>query len=456
MPTRNLIVIFVAAVVSLACYQRAARYSGTLASAMKTIEDSYVDKVDPRILFEGAMQGMMSKLDPNSSYTSPKEYKQLSEQLEGDFGGIGIMVEVDPESKNLTVMGVLPNTPAQKAGILSGDTIISIDGQDARGLTIDKSIERMRGPEGSAIKVEVQHADATTSSYEMVRARIVVDSVLGDLRRPDGDWDFRLEEDPRIGYIRIVTFGQQTSLELEKALESLEQSPAIKGLILDLRGNAGGLLDAAHEVADMFIDQGMVVSTRGREGHMRREYVAEAGVLLPREVPVVVLVDRFSASASEIVAACLQDYHRAVICGQRSWGKGTVQEVIRLEGGNSAMRLTTATYWRPSGKDIHKRRDAKDEDDWGVRPDEGMEIALTDEELEKVMKDRRKRDLSGLRTDGKATKPKIEAAAPEKPPKPAPVDPSADLPPTKEAETETPFSDPQMRKAIDYLKSKMA
>lgn len=469
MPLRNLLLLFVAAVVSLACYQRAAknRYVGTLAEAMNLIDDHYVDPVDNRELFEGAMIGMLDRLDPYSSYTNPKDYKRFNEGMSQQFYGIGIMVEINPDTKRLTVMNPLPDSPAQKAGIVPGDVILKIRGYDpdqkkellidTTDMTLEKSVQLMRGEiEGSEVVIVIQHADGSEPrELTLKRAKIPLESVRGDTRSTTGQWDFHLEEDRRIGLLRVSTFGELTTQEFRKALESFSAPDSeIQALIIDLRSNPGGLLNAAKDMVDMFLDDGVIVTTRGRGGVTTSAYSAEPGVLLNRKVPIVILVDRFSASASEIVAAALQDHHRAVICGERTWGKGTVQNVAELEGGRSAVRLTTATYWRPSEKNIHKKRDAKDEDDWGVRPDEGLLVELTDEQREQVNQQRTQRDFALLRGAAKP-KPKPQEPKPEdggenEPPQPQVEEDPASKPPEAEA-----FDDPQMRRAIEYLQKQI-
>lgn len=460
MPLRNLLVLFVAAVVSLACYQRAAknRYVGTLAEAMNLIDDHYVEPVDNRELFEGAMMGMLDRLDPYSSYTNPKDYKRFNEGMSQQFYGIGIMVEINPETKRLTVMNPLPDSPAQKAGIVPGDVILKIGDLDTKDMTLEKSVQYMRGEvEGSEITITIQHADGSEpQEVTLKRARIPIESVRGDTRNTSGQWDFHLEEDRRIGLLRVNTFGEMTTQEFRKALETFSAPDAeIQGLIIDLRSNPGGLLNAARDMVDMFLDDGVIVTTRGRGGVTTSTYSAEPGVLVKRSVPVVVLVDRYSASASEIVAAALQDHHRAVVCGERSWGKGTVQNVAELEGGRSAVRLTTATYWRPSEKNIHKKRDAKDEDDWGVRPDEGLLVELTDEQREKVSQARVDRDFAALRA---ATRPSAKPPEPlpeESKPADIPPVPEVSADPTDEPAADEPFDDPQLRRAIQYLRKQI-
>lgn len=465
MPLRNLLLLFVAAVVSLACYQRAAknRYVGTLAEAMNLIDDHYVEPVDDRELFEGAMIGMLDRLDPYSSYTNPKDYKRFNEGMSQQFYGIGIMVELNPDTKRLTVMNPLPDSPAQKAGIVPGDVILKIGDLDTKDMTLEQSVQHMRGEvEGSTITITIQHADdSEPRELTLKRARIPLESVRGDTRSTTGQWDFHLEEDRRIGLLRVSTFGELTTQEFRKALETFSAPDAeIQALIIDLRSNPGGLLNAAKDMVDMFLDSGIIVTTRGRGGITTSTYSAEPGVLLNRKVPIVVLVDRYSASASEIVAAALQDHHRALICGERTWGKGTVQNVAELEGGRSAVRLTTATYWRPSEKNIHKKKDAKDEDEWGVRPDEGLLVELTDEQREKVNQHRVQRDFAALR-GGAKPKPKPEEQKPEEPkpeeskPEDEPPQPKVEEDPTSNPAEEESFDDPQLRRAIEYLQKQI-
>jgi len=270
--------------------------------------------------------------------------------------------------------------------------------------------------------------DEEPFEVDVTRAIIPIESVLGDRRGEDGIWDFSLEEDPRITYVYMTAFGEHTADELTETLKDRK----VEALILDLRDNAGGLLPAAVDTCDLFVDDGVIVSTRERGGTMRRPPAkATSKTIIDRDVPMVVLTNGFSASASEILAACLQDHGRAKIIGQRTWGKGTVQNVIEVEGGRAALKLTTANYWRPSGKNIHRGKDARDEDDWGVRPDEGFEVVLTDEEADQVRKQRQKRDAFLDREWEE------DAVDPEK------------------ENADEPFFDPQLRKAIEYLEEQL-
>ncbi|ADB15240.1 carboxyl-terminal protease [Pirellula staleyi DSM 6068] len=446
MPLRNLLVILLAAAVSIACYWRASRnrYVDNLTQAMNLIESQYVDEVELPKLYEGAMEGMVDQLDPYSGYTNPADYEKLLEDLDQEFGGIGIQVEVKPDTGRLTVMNPLPRTPAYEAGLKAGDVILSIGGQDTKSMTINDAVRLMRGKPGEPVTIGVlQRSSDRPIELTIKRAIIPIESVYGDLRKADGDWTFRLASHPEIGYIRIATFGERTSDELRVAIESLRSGePKLASLVIDLRGNAGGLLRAAIETCDMFLNEGRIVSTNGRGDVQLSAFDASSGVEFPTELPIVVLVDQYSASASEIVAACLQDHDRAVICGQRSWGKGTVQNVIELGSGKnrSAMRLTVARYQRPSGKNIHKKTGAVDADDWGVRPNPKLEVNLTDAQFEQRLVNRRSRDLLSAE-DAAAGKPTSETVAEASTDVPATIAPQGEEPPSStgsSSESETP------------------
>jgi carboxyl-terminal processing protease len=454
-PQRNLIVIFLAAIISLVCHQKApdSRYVRTLSHAMGLIEGLYVEDVQSRALFEDAMQGMVGGLDQYSAFIGSKSFQQFQESLGQEFGGIGIMVEGPPRTERLTVLTPVFNTPAYHAGMQSGDVILEVDGVDTEGMTLEDAVNLMRGPRGKEVELVVQSRGATEPhTLRLKRDIIPIESVLGDKHEPDGSWNYVLEENPNLGYIRVTSFGEHTAADLAKALK---QCGDIQGLILDLRGNAGGLLNSAVETCDMFISQGEIVSTRGRGGVVRQRFEAKPKVLLPADVPMVVLINRGSASASEIVAACLKDHGRATVIGQRSWGKGTVQNIIELEGGRSALKLTTASYWRPNGHNIHRLKDAKEEDEWGVRPEEGFDVPISDDDLRLLSQHRRQRDVVPGKLDG--PRPEASDAMP-------PVEPQAG----QGGETDTdaadgqgkeeslePLDDPQLRKAIELLESKI-
>ena len=465
MPRCNLILLLVAAIVSLACYARAARnrYADTFSQALNIVVSDYVDEVEPRILFEGAMGGMMDQLDMYSGYTPPQEYMQFKEQIDGEFPGIGVLIDVDEKTNQLRVLVPTPGSPASKAGLMPGDIIEAVEGHSTADAPIMDVVKRIKGPAGTKVTLTIRRK-SKPEPFDVVipRAKIAIESVMGDVRRDDGTWIFHLVDHPRIGYIRLTAFAERTADDFRRALEQCKPGRDIDGLILDLRGNEGGLLKSAVEMADMLLEEGVIVSTRGRGGIEKSAYYAERGTELAADFPLVILLDRYAASASEIFGAALQDHQRAVVVGERTWGKGTVQNIEELEGGKSALRITIATYWRPSGKDIHKRRNAKDTDDWGVRPDPDMEVILAKELYEKSVRTRRMRDVTPIsdleakRAASLLTPP----MPPENPDPPQDSSRSADPPkPVPDAAEEEPvdlfYVDPQLQRAIDVIEQRI-
>lgn len=401
MPRRNLYLLFGIALVSVACYVKAdsayrSRYgqmADALVEALKQIDQRYIEPVDERKLFEAAMTGMIGELgDPYSAYEPPQEALEFRQQLDQKFGGIGIEVMIDPATRRLTVSNPMVGTPAFEAGILAGDQIVAIDGQTTEGMDYEEARRRMRGEPGASITLSIlRPGKPAPHEVKLVRAIIKIPSVLGDTRDARGRWRFTLAEHPDIGYVRVISFGEQTVSELDAALKELAGQKT-RGLIIDLRKNFGGILRAAVAVCDLFLDKGLIVTTRGRDKARNLEIFEATGRGRYTRLPIVVLVDHWTASAAEIVAACLQDHHRAVVIGERTWGKGTVQNVIPLEGGKSALKLTVATYWRPNGLNIHRWPSARAEDKWGVNPDPGFVLSLSEQDQARVADERRQRD----------------------------------------------------------------
>ena len=311
------------------------------------IRSDYVEEPDEGKLVEAAINGMLSSLDPHSSYLNAKDYQDMQVQTRGEFFGLGI--EVTMENELIKVISPIDDTPADKAGILAGDIISQLDGEEVRGLTLREAVEKMRGPANSSIVLTVlREGEAKPLKITVVRDVIRVQSVKS---RVEGD----------VGYIRIASFSEQTMEGLEKAIDKITaEVPAmdLKGFVLDLRGNPGGLLDQAVLVSDAFLDKGEVVSTRGRRADEVQRFSARAGDLADGK-PVIVLLNGGSASASEIVAGALQDHRRATLVGTKSFGKGSVQTIIPI-GRAGAIRLTTARYYTPSGRSIQAK---------GIEPD---------------------------------------------------------------------------------------
>ncbi len=363
----------------------------TFVDTFDQIERSYVKDVNRRELVEAAIKGMLSELDQYSSYISPEELTRFNQQVEQEFGGIGIQVHIDEKTKRLTVMTPLPGTPAYKAGVRAGDVIMEIEGKSTEGFGIDDAVKLLKGNAGEEVSIGVLHLGSDkVETLKMNRDIIQVATVLGDKYKSNDSWDFFLDAEKKIGYIRLTHFSRRSADELKEALDAL-QADGMKALVLDLRFNPGGLLTQATEIADLFLNDGKIVSTKGRNTPERVWEAREEGTY--PDFPMAILVNRYSASASEIVSAALQDHGRAVVIGERTWGKGSVQNVIELESGASALKLTTASYHRPSGKNIHKFPGAKDSDEWGVLPDQDQEVKLSVEDMQKYLEYRRDRDV---------------------------------------------------------------
>lgn len=395
MPVKNIVVILLCGVISLVCYETAQRnrYAATFVEALEIVESEALESYTQRELFNAAMNGMLQSVDEHSAFIDPEAYPSFKENLDQEFAGIGITASMHPTTGRLMVLSPTVGTPAYRAGIQAGDLIVEVNGESTDGLTLDESVKLLRGKPGTSLTMSLARANVEEPiEVKLTRQVILIDSVHGDTRNNDGSWNFYLEDHPNIAYVRLTSFGERSTNEMEDTLTKI--IPRSDALILDLRDNAGGLLTAAVDIADMFLGEGdNIVSTRGRDGTVREEYFARAdNTIVPRQIPVVVLTNRYSASASEILAAALQDHGRATVVGERSWGKGTVQNVIQMEGGRSVMKLTTASYWRPNEKNIHRHRNMKEEDDWGVRPNPGMLIELSLEEFQDLAIWRRNRD----------------------------------------------------------------
>jgi len=313
------------------------------------VRADYVEKPDDAKLVESAINGMLAGLDPHSSYMDPKSFRDMQVQTRGEFGGLGI--EVTMEDGLVKVVAPIDDTPAAKAGIMANDVITQLDGEAVQGLTLNQAVDKMRGPVNTKIKLTIMRKGADKPiEVTIVRDVIRVKSVRSHSEGDD------------IGYIRVTQFNEQTTDGLKQAINDLNSqlgADKVKGYIVDLRNNPGGLLDQAISVSDTFLDKGEIVSTRGRNAEETQRFNARPGDMAKGK-PLIVLINGGSASASEIVAGALQDHRRATLVGTRSFGKGSVQTIIPLGAGNGALRLTTARYYTPSGRSIQAK---------GITPD---------------------------------------------------------------------------------------
>ena len=419
MPRRNLRVLVLALLVCLLCAPRVSRSGRVLWFAMRHIEAHYLTPVDEDKLFQGAMDGMTRALgDPYSAYIPPEILPEFNEQIDRQFGGLGIEIRIDHDTKYLTVASPLVGTPAAEAGLLAGDRILRIDDESTQGLSIEDAAKLLRGLPGEPVTLTISRKGAKeTRQVEVVRAEIQVGTVLGDTRDADGSWDYYLDGHPGIGYLRLDSFGENTGAQMREVIADLKRQ-GLKGLILDMRGNPGGLLPAAIDVCDLFvspddppstgpggehISSGLILTTRDRRGQVIQEFYAHDDGTV-NGFPMAVLVNGESASAAEIVAACLQDHGKAIVVGERSFGKGTVQEILDFHPDQGLLKLTMASYWRPSGRNINRSEGAQE---WGVSPNDGFAVALDDEERVNLAVARRMRDVAESYTDEELAAEKV-------------------------------------------------
>src|SRR5437588_2293804 len=331
---------------------------------LEIVRNGYADEVKNDQLVEGAINGMLTALDPHSNYLNSKNFNDMKVQTRGEFGGLGI--EVSMENGMVKVVSPIDDTPAAHAGLKPGDLITHLNGEQVQGLTLQEAVDKMRGPENSDINLTIRREGREPFDVKLTRANIRIQSVRSHL------------EGNNIGYVRITSFNEQTDVGLTNAMKNLKQQANNKliGVVLHLSNNPGGLLDQAVAVSDAFLDKGEIVSTRGRRSDDAQRYNARSGDIASG-LPVAVLINGGSASASEIVAGALQDHHRAILLGTKSFGKGSVQTIIPL-AGHGAMRLTTARYYTPSGRSIQAK---------GIDPDiivEAAKIETTPEKGDKV------------------------------------------------------------------------
>ena len=332
------------------------------------IEKNYVDPVEPKELIRGAIQGMINSIDPHSAYLLPEAYKDLQIETRGEFSGIGIVITM--QDNMITVISPIEGTPAYKAGVKAGDVIIKVDGQDTKAMMLWEAVKKMRGKKGTEVVITVlRKGVADPIDFTLVRDIIPLESVRAHLLKPG------------YGYIRITNFREKTGQDVMAALQELEsEKPPLKGLILDLRDNPGGLLDQAIEVSDIFLDSGKIVSIKGRLEAHSKTYMAQKNTV-KHPYPIVLLINGGSASAAEIVAGALQDHRRCVVLGTTSFGKGSVQTVEPLRDG-SGLKLTIARYYTPNGNAIQAK---------GIIPDivvEPRDLSSEEESAEPRMKEK--------------------------------------------------------------------
>jgi carboxyl-terminal processing protease len=358
----------------------------TLVDVRSELVKHFVDEPDQHKMLEGSIHGMIETLgDPYTDYFNPESLEAFDKQTRASFSGIG--AEIGVQDGNLTIITPLDDSPAFKAGLTAGDIITEIDGGSTTGVSSEDAVKKITGPEGSQVTLKVRHGNGETQTIVITRQRINIQTIKGFRRDADHKWQYMLDPKAGVAYIRLAQFSDPTADELKKAIETAK-GQGLKGLILDLRFDPGGLLDQAIRISDMFLSKGVIVSTSGRNSPKRVWEATNAEDV--GDFPLIVIVNEASASASEILSGALKDNNRAIILGTRSFGKGSVQQVMALPSGNGAVKITIAHYFLPSGRNIHRKEGA---DTWGVDPNDGYYVPMSYDQIKEMNKLRHEGDV---------------------------------------------------------------
>ena len=409
----------------------------TVVDVLAEVDKNYVRELsddEKKRLVEDMIHGGLSRLDPHSTYFNEEELKQFTTDTEGKFGGIGAYLTLHPQLQILMIESPMVGTPAFDAGLQSGDLIYKIDGETTENLRVDDARGKIKGAAGTQVILTVLRLGASKlEEIPLTRAEIKIHAVRGFARDPNDltKWDYLADKENKIALIRLSAFNDNTGAEVKAAVLEAEKAGA-KALVLDMRSNPGGLLSQAIVVSDLFLNSGMIVSTKDRTGTGRKWEAKKSDTVFEPagERPMAVLINSDSASASEIVAAALQDNGRAAIVGERSYGKGSVQKIFELSDHKSAVKLTAEVWLTPNGKNIHRWPTSKEADEWGVRPDTGLDVKLT-------LDDRRQYILHVNQLD----KIKPKGDAPKSGPDEFKLDPN--------------YKDKTLEKALEHLRKKL-
>ena len=445
MPTRNVMVITAAMLLSIICYSKVPQnqYAQFYERATKVLGQRYVEEVDQEVLFQGAMNGMMATLDEHSNYLPPRQYEGLDAILNQEFGGLGIQIEGVEDSTELRIITPVLGSPALEQGLQAGDIIVKIGDLYTKDIPQDESLDLLRGPEDTSVHISISREGVIDLlDFEVTRKIIRTSTLRGYQRNENGQWNHSLPEPADdILYMHVTDFGQRTTEEVKQLILGIKEMGGYTGIVLELRGNGGGLLSSAVSICDLFIDEANVVEVQYRDKNMNREYSSTVEATVDPTTPMVVLIDRDSASASEITAACLQDHSRALVIGERSYGKGSVQDVVELDstGDRHAIKYTVAHYVRPSGINIHRSKpidQMAENEPWGVQPNDGYEIPLDEEQRLDYLKDKRARFI---------IKPAGISKEPED---------NAEITSIEFEDQNDSYVDPHLQRAIEYLQSR--
>jgi carboxyl-terminal processing protease len=386
----------------------------TLLDIHRQVTTNYVESVDDQKLQQAAIEGMLGQLDPYTVYIPPANLEQFENMLEGNFKGVGIQLEQNAKGE-CEVVTPIEDSPAFKAGVQAGDIIIKVNGEDISNLRLPDVMKKIKGPLDSPVALTVRHADGKTADLTMTRQEIVMPSVKGYRRGGDNAWVYWVSDNPKIGYVRIIQFTNDTFEKLKGIMDVLLKQN-LQGLVLDLRFDPGGRLDQAEEVVDLFVKQGIIVKVKGRNRPETVKMAKEEGTL--PDFPMAVMVNEHSASASEIVAGSLKDNKRAIVVGTRSFGKGSVQEVVPLDDNEGELKITVAYYYLPSGRLVHRKKDSKD---WGVDPQ--IDVPMDNNAEERLLRAEGEQDVLHGPIAHVSTNP---SSVPATEPTTQPIDPQLD------------------------------
>ncbi len=430
-----------------------------IVDVLAVVDENYVRELnddDRQKLIEDMIDGGLHQLDPHSEYLNEKQLKEFETASEGAFGGVGIVLGIDADTKFLKVEHPMPGTPAYDGGVVAGDLIVKVGSTSTEGITIEQARKLITGEVGSNVTLTIRRAGRNPTDFDVVltRGRVEIHPVAGATRRTDdpAKWEWFVDPQFKIALIRIRTFSElvagdgKAGGELQAAIAEIEQAGG-RAIILDLRGNLGGLLDQAVKVSDLFLTEGKIVSTRDRRNSERVFSAKADGTMFvpkpgePR--PIAILVDGQSASASEIVTAALQDHNRAIVVGGRTYGKGSVQRTFEVSKDPAAkIKLTVETYWRPSGQNIDRPRAPKgNPDEWGVKPNAGFDVPVSDAEYERWADET-------WRLDWVAGNPSIVGMNPPKAPFPK-------RPGKRLYDASQPYEDKVLNRALQHLRKEL-
>ncbi|HEX8339509.1 MAG TPA: S41 family peptidase [Tepidisphaeraceae bacterium] len=406
------------------------RFVRTLVDIYRQVSTNYVEGVDEPKLQQAAIAGMLNQLDPHTIYIPPDKQDQFNDELDGSFKGVGIRLDMTPGGE-IEVITPIDDSPAWRAGVLPGDVILKVNGETITGMRKEDVVPKVQGPAGSSVTLTMRRATGEQVDLTMTREEFTVPMIKGIDRNPDNTWNFWADKERKIAYLRLTQFTPDVGEKINTILTGL-LAEGMKGLVFDLRFNPGGRLEEAEGIIDLFVKEGTIVTVKGRNRPEQKKLARVEGTL--PDFPIAVLVNEYSASASEVVAGALKDTGRGSVVGARTYGKGSVQEVVPLDGDAGEIKLTVAYWYLPSGKLVQRLKDAKE---WGVEPD--VVVDLDEAAQGKLVREQAARETMRVTTTVSTTKPATQ--------------PSATGPATTQV-TEV-VTDTQLEKAIELLREKV-